>query len=180
MTLTHRIRAVVLLVAALAPVPVSAQATDESGRGRNAPPLSNAQVLGMLDAYAIVEAQTFLQIADDQYGQFVARLKRLQDTRRRQMQARNRILQELRRLTAPDVNTEDAVLRERIQALRALEEQAAQALRREYDAVDELLSPRQQARFRILEERMELRKLDILMRARERSRAGAGRRDGVK
>ena len=38
----------------------------------------------MLDAYAIVQAQTALQLNDEQYGQFVTRLKRLQETRRRQ------------------------------------------------------------------------------------------------
>ena len=34
----------------------------------------------MLDAWAIVQAQTALQLNDGQYGQFVTRLKRLQET----------------------------------------------------------------------------------------------------
>lgn len=164
----------ILLVAASAAAQEQEQPAPRGNR--NAPPLTNAQVIAMLDAYAIVEAQTFLQLNDEQYGQFVARLKRLQDTRRRNMQLRHKMLQELRRLTAPAAAPDEAVLRERVQALRAFDEQAAQAMRREYDAVDEVLDVRQQARFRLLEERMELRRLDILMRARERARTAPQRR----
>ena len=65
--------------------------------------LGPAQVLNMLDAWAIVQAQDTLQLADDQYGEFVNRLKRLQQTRRRNLQARHEILQELRRLAGPQV-----------------------------------------------------------------------------
>ena len=36
-------------------------------------------------------------------------------------------------------------------------------MRRAYDAVDEVLDARQQARFRIFEERIERRKLDLLI-----------------
>ena len=174
----RRLSALVIVVLMLAPAAFG-QPQDEqpSLADRNAPALTNAQVIAMLDAYAIVEAQNFLQLNDDQYAQFVARLKRLQDARRRNMQMRNKMLMELRRLTAPAAATEEATLRERVQALRAFDEQAAQAMRREYEAVDEVLDIRQQARFRILEDRMELRKLDILMRARERARSAPPRRN---
>jgi hypothetical protein len=144
----------------------------EAQRGRPnraAPPLTNAQLATMLDAYAIVQAQTHLQLSDEQYGQFVARLKRLQDTRRQNMQARNKMIQELRRLTAPGTATDEATLRDRVKALRDFDEQAAQALRREYEAVDEVLDARQQARFRVFEEQIERQKLDLLIRARERA-----------
>ena len=81
----------------------------------------------MLDTYAIVQAQQTLQLADDQYGQFIPRLKRLQETRRRNQQRRTRMIGELRRLagrrtaTVADENT----LRERLKALREHDEQAA-------------------------------------------------------
>ena len=173
-------RLCIVLVGLLATAPAAfAQPQDEPlGRAnRDAPALTNAQVSTMLDAYAIVEAQNFLQLSDTQYAQFIARLKRLQETRRRNMQGRHKMLQELRKLTMPGVTVDDATLRDRVQALRTFDEQAAQALRREYEAVDEVLDPRQQARFRILEDRMELRKLDILMRARERARSAPQRRN---
>jgi hypothetical protein len=142
-------------------------------RANRAAPLTNAQLATMLDAYAIVQAQTFLELTDEQYGQFVARLRRLQQTRRRNMQARNKMLQELRRMTQPNAATDEAALRERVKALRDLDEQAAQAMRREHEAVDELLNARQQARFRLFEERIEQQKLDLVMRAQQRAARGA-------
>lgn len=141
------------------------------------PWLSPAEVVNMLDAYAIVQAQNALELNDSQYGQFVARLKRLQETRRRNGQARNRLLVELRKLTA-GAGADDNAIRQRLKTLRELDEQAAQTLRRDYDAVDEVLDVRQQARFRIFEERLERQKLDLLMRARDRAARGAQRRNG--
>jgi Spy/CpxP family protein refolding chaperone len=133
---------------------------------------ANGELVNMLDTYAIVQAQEALQLADDKYGQFVTRLKRLQQVRRQNTQARNRILQELRRLTQAPTPDEDG-LRTQLKALHDHEVSAADELRRAYAAVDEVLDPRQQARFRIFEERMELRKLDLLMRARTRAAPGA-------
>jgi Spy/CpxP family protein refolding chaperone len=135
--------------------------------------LTNGELVNMLDTYAIVQAQEALQLADDAYGQFVTRLKRLQQIRRQNTQARNRVLQELRRLTQAPTPDENA-LRTQLKVLQDLEMSAADELRRAYAAVDEVLDPRQQARFRIFEERMELRKLDLLMRARNRAAPGVG------
>ena len=123
----------------------------------------------MLDAYAIVQAQTALQLNDDQFGQFVTRLKRLQENRRRNTQARNRLLQQVRALVAPGVTPDETALREKLKALRDHDEQAAETLRRDSAAVDEVLDPRQQALFELLEERLERQKLDLLMRARDRA-----------
>jgi hypothetical protein len=128
----------------------------------------------MLDTYAIVQAQNALQLDDAQYGQFVARLKRLQETRRRNLRLRHQILRDLRRMTAPGSAPDENAVRDRLKALRDHDERAADELRRTYDALDEILDPRRQALFRLFEERMEGRKLDLLMRARAR----AGRRGG--
>ena len=141
---------------------------------RNRPAgLTNGELVNMLDTYAIVQAQEALQLADEKYGQFVSRLKRLQQIRRQNTHARNQILQDLRRLTQEATPDENA-LRARLKALQDHEVSAADELRRAYAAVDEVLDARQQARFRIFEERMELRKLDLLMRARTRAAPGAG------
>jgi hypothetical protein len=145
------------------------QAPPEGGRARTPPArVTDGELVNMLDAYAIVQAQNALQIDDNQFGEFVTRLKRLQQGRRRAMQRRHQIIQELRKLTlesAPD----DTALRTRLKALHDHDVSAADELRRAYEAVDEVLTPRQQARFRIFEEQMERRKLDLLMRARNRS-----------
>src|SRR5436190_7545374 len=133
------------------------------GRSNRAPgDLSPAEVVVMLDAYAMVQAQNALQLNDSQYGSFVARLKTLQETHRRNQRARNQIVQELRRLTAAQVATiDETAVRDRLKALRELDDRSAADVRRAYDSLDEVLDLRQQARFRIFEEQLERRKMDL-------------------
>lgn len=153
----------------------AANAVPETRPNRESTKVSPPEVVGMLDAYALVQAQNALQLNDSQYGSFVGRLKTLQETRRRNQRARNQIVQELRRLTGPQVATVDeAAVRDRLRALRELDERSAAELRRAYDSLDEVLDIRQQARFRIFEENIERRKMDLLLRARQRA---AGRRN---
>lgn len=145
------------------------------GRARPGGPagLSPVEVLNMLDAYALVQAESALELKESQYGEFVTRLKRLQETRRRNQQARNRQVQELRRMTQPPAKPQDdGVIAERLKALKEHDVKAAADLGRAYDALDEVLDVRQQARFRAFEENLERRKIDLLMRAR---RGAAGR-----
>jgi hypothetical protein len=139
--------------------------------------LSPGEVVAMLDAYAVVQAQDALRLTDSQYGQFVTRLRRLQDSRRKNQQGRNQILQELRKLAGAQATPpyDENAIRERLKALRDHDDRAAAELRRAYDALDEVLDVRQQARFRTFEEMLERRKLDLLMRARQgAARRGAG------
>ncbi len=143
-----------------------------AARGAAAP--TNSELGTILDAYAIVQAQNALQLDDEQYGRFVTRLKRLQEARRRGLQGRNRLVQELRKLGL-DPSADETAVRERLKALRDLEDQTTAAIRREQDALDEVLTLRQQARFRVFEEQLERRKLDLLVRARGR----AARPDGA-
>ena len=165
----------VVVVAALLCVAsaVSAETQRAAGpRGRaaaaEADALGPAQILNMLDAWAIVQAQDTLQLADDQYGEFVARLKRLQQTRRRNLQARNGILQELRRLAGPQaVQVDDNAIGDQLKALADHDQRAAAEMRQAYDQLDQVLSPRQRARFRLFEEVLERRKIDLLKRAQQ-------------
>ena len=156
----------VTLVLTQAPPPPPAA---ESG-GRQRRPVTPNELVNMLDTYAIVQAQEALQLADAAYGEFAARLKRLQQVRRKNNQARNLILQDLRRL-AQDASEDEGALRGRLKALQDHESRAAEELRRAYDRLDEVLDARQQARFRLLEERLERQKLDLLLRIRGRGAA---------
>jgi hypothetical protein len=145
---------------------------DQGARGRPPRPiesgLSPADVVSVLDGYAVVQAQNALELNDNQFGQFVTRLRALHQTRRRAQQERNRLLQELRRLAGPKATQIDEnAIRINLKALRDLDERTVQDMRRAYDAVDEVLDARQQARFRVFEETLERRKLDLLMRARQ-------------
>jgi len=139
--------------------------------GLQPPAISAGEVQRLYDAYALVRAQEALQLSDDQYGRFVTRLKNLQETRRRHQQARNQILQDLRRLTNPQAGAGDeAAIREKLAALRVEDERGAAELHKALDGVDEVLDVRQQARFRLFEERLEQRKLELLLRARQNAR----------
>jgi hypothetical protein len=134
--------------------------------------LSDVELAAALDAYALVQAQQQLSIPDDKYNVFAARLKKVQDVRRRNQRGRFRLVQELRRLAGPRANPpgDDIVIRNALTALRDHDERAAAELRQAYDALDQVLDARQQARFRLFEEQIEQRKLELLVRAKERSR----------
>ena len=72
-------------------------------------------------------------------------------------------------MTLPTATVDDNAVKEKLRALREHNEQAAAALRRDGDAVDEVLDVRQQVRLRLLEERLERQKLDLLMLSRKRA-----------
>jgi hypothetical protein len=176
-------RSVVVMLAVLIPLTTASVAATQAPESTPSRPraargaLAPAEVVAMLDAYAVVQAQDALQLNDNQYGTFVTRLKKLQETRRRNQQTRNQLIQNLRRLAGPGTNPpyDENAIRTDLKTMRELDDRSAAELRRAYDSIDEVLDVPQQARFRVFEETIERRKLDLLMRARQ---AAAGRRGG--
>jgi len=148
-------------------VPAHAQ-QPPAGPGNDS--VSPAEIQRLFDAYALVQAQAQLKLSDEQYPPFLARYKALQDLRRRSQNERGRIIQDLRRLTIEDAKSDDGQLRDRIKALQDLGVQAAADVKKAYDAVDQVLDVRQQAKFRVFEEQMERRKIDLVTRARQTNR----------
>ena len=57
--------------------------------GDEAAGVPTGELVKMLDAYAVLQAQNALSLTDAQYGQFVTRLRQLQETRRRNQRERN-------------------------------------------------------------------------------------------
>jgi hypothetical protein len=94
----------------------------------------------------------------------------LQEARRSAQIERQRIVQELRRAAQARDASEDATLREQVKLLDDLDVRSAAQVRQAREAVDQTLDVRQQARFRLFEENMEQRKLELLMRARQPGR----------
>ena len=145
------------------------------GQGRaaaqQADRLDIAELQRLFDAYMVMQAQDALQLDDAQFGQFLPKLKALQDTRRRNEQARNRLVAELGRLTAASASADESAVRNRLRELQELEGRSAADLRRAYDTVDQVLDVRRQARFRVFEQNMERRKLQLMLRARRGARA---------
>ncbi len=133
--------------------------------------LAPAEVLRLLDAYAVMQAQEALHLDEKQYPPFVLRFKQLQDVRRQHLQTRARLVQDLNQLTRPAVAAiDESAIRQKIAELAALEAAAATEVSRARAAVDEVLSVVQQGRFRVFEEQMERRKLELLSRARQNAR----------
>ena len=184
MTVRLRILVVTAMLTATSAVPGVAatwQSVPAEGQPQAAAPavpndaggaISAGQIQKWFEAFTVLQAQEALHLSEAQYGRFVTRLKAVQDTRRRHQVARNQLINSLRKLTNPLSGTGDeAALAERITALRDEDERAAADLQKAYAGVDETLDVRQQARFRIFEERMEQQKLELLMRTRQKARA---------
>jgi hypothetical protein len=165
-----------LLVAfAISAAPASAQVARPRANG--APPpivpgeqgVTPAEVQRMFDAYALMQAQEQLSIGDDQFSAFLTRFKALQDVRRRTLTERARVVNEMRRLLNQG-QAEDAQLRERLRLLQDITTRGADDEKKAYEAIDQVLDLRQQARFRVFEEVMERRKLELVARARQANR----------
>lgn len=154
----------------------NAQAPERSARGR-APGIDPAlgdgvspgELQRLFDAYVVMQAQNELQLSDEQYARFMSRMRALQETRRRAQMERGRILQELRRLTIGQ-NGDEAALRAALRRLADADAKMVSDVRQATDGVDQVLDVRQQARFRLFEEQMERRKVELLLRARQARR----------
>jgi DNA repair ATPase RecN len=176
-------RLLVLIAVLVIGAPVWAQ--EFQAQPQNPPPQGNGPLPGLdngdmtpgeiqklFDAYLVMEAQQALQLSDQQYPQFLSRLRTLQETRRKNQQERNQLMNQLQRLTNPraQVRGDEAMIKERLTGLQELESRNNAEMRKAYNALDEVLDIRQQARFRVFEEQIERRKIELLMRARQQNR----------
>jgi hypothetical protein len=145
----------------VAPGPNAGAAADDAS-------VSPAEIQRLFDAYVVMQAQQALQLTDEQFPKFLARVKTLQEVRRRGQMQRGRMLQELRRLS--QTPGQDDALRTQLKSLNDLDARLGTEVRQALDSIDQTLDLRQQARFRLFEEQMERRKVDLLMRARQGNR----------
>jgi hypothetical protein len=152
-----------------APAVASAQRQQLPAQEGQAEGLPLREVQQLLDGYAVIQGQEFLGLNDAQFGQFLPKFKALLETRRRNETERLRSLMELNRMTNPRgaVQASDSDLRERLRLLREAESRTTSEIQKARDAVDQTLDLRQQARFRVFEEQIERRKLQLLMQVRQ-------------
>jgi hypothetical protein len=132
------------------------------------PTVTPAELQRLFDSYALVQAQQFLGINDEQYTRFLPRFMALQTARRQALQQRTRVLNEVRRLLN-DSGSDDQV-KAALKQLQDIDDRGETETRKAQDAVDQALDLRQQAKFRIFEEQMERRKLELVTRARQANR----------
>jgi cell fate (sporulation/competence/biofilm development) regulator YlbF (YheA/YmcA/DUF963 family) len=174
-TAKHFVVAVTLAVGVVA-LTASPSLAQGPGRNRATPApgpaaedgVTPAEIQRLFDAYVVMQAQKELELSDEQFPRFLARVKTLQEVRRRGQMQRGRLLQELRRLS--QATGQDEALRTQLKALNDLDARVQTEVHQALDGVDQVLDLRQQARFRLFEEQMERRKVDLLMRARQANR----------
>ena len=145
-------------------VPATGQAQPAKPSGQ----ISPADIQAMFDAMTVMDAERFVTLTPEQFPSFVQRLKKLQEARVLHMRRRNRAMNELRMLANPQTGKgDDAAIDAKLKELATIEAEGQVAVRNALDALDQLLSPRQRARFRILEANIELKKLDFLSKVRQ-------------
>src|SRR5262245_36957290 len=159
--------ATVLLVVLGVASPARAQA--RAGGPPEDAAVSPVELQRLFDAYAIVQAQEFLKLSDEAYAKFLPRFKTLLDTRRQTLQQRTRVLNVLRRLLM-EAQPDEGMLKDTLKQLQEIDGRGEADARRAYEALDQVLDVRQQAKFRVFEEQMERRKLELVTRARQANR----------
>jgi Spy/CpxP family protein refolding chaperone len=160
----------VLLCAAAAAVAQDAPA--RSGEEARRP---REEAFRMIDAYFVSNLQESLELTDEQFVKVLPLVKRLQTDRRAAIQRRQQALMELRRLLASGEATEPRVA-ELLQQVKSAEAEEPAVLRRDRDAIDGVLSPVQQAKFRVLEVEVEHKIRELMTQIRsQRRKEGQGR-----
>ncbi|HUK33545.1 MAG TPA: hypothetical protein VLV86_06530 [Vicinamibacterales bacterium] len=167
-------RAAAVLIGAFLVASPSVAFAQAAAQGTPAPSLNDPAITPfelqrLFDSWALLQAQEFLKLGDDQFAKFLPRFKMLQDVRRQALQQRTRVLNDLRKLV--NDNQPDDQIKNALKQLQDIDDRAAAETRKAYDGVDQVLDLRQQAKFRIFEEQMERRKLELVTRARQANRA---------
>lgn len=127
--------------------------------------MSPEEVQQLFDAFELVRAEEMLDLTEEQYPEFVVRLKALQEGRRESQRQRQMMLRELRRLLNQN-GADDDELEARLDALRTHERDAIEQRLADLAQIDSILDVRQRVRFRMFQQAMEQRRLELLMRAR--------------
>lgn len=140
-------------------------------RAQPAPRRDRGELAKLIDAYIVSNLQEHLRLTDDQFVKMLPLLKRLQDDRRGLVRRRILLLDDLRRQLRSG-SPDETRLREGLARLKELDDEQHQTLREDMNAIDAVLSPAQQAGFRLFEVEVERRIREMVSRARSR---GAGR-----
>jgi Spy/CpxP family protein refolding chaperone len=128
----------------------------------------------MVDAYVVSNLQESLGLTDEQFAKAIPLVKRLQTERRAYHLERARKLREMRRLLRQGGASERQVL-DLLREVKTLDADGPAATRRNLEALDAVLTPLQQAKFRVLELEVEQRMRELVNRVRPRAGARAPR-----
>jgi hypothetical protein len=147
------------LVAAQEPSP-------STGAGQLRP---REEAFRMVDAYFVSNLQESLGLTDEQFVRILPMVKRLQNDRRQFAQRRQRALQEMRKQLQSGGATEGR-LEELLREVKGVESEQPTVIRRDLDAIDSVLTPIQQAKYRILELEVERKIREVMTQMRGQAR----------
>lgn len=166
-------RRLVLTGALLAAVGVAS--AQEGAPPAGGPVRPREEAFRMVDAYFVSNLQESLGLTDEQFVRLLPMVKRLQNDRRQLAQSRQRALQEMRKLLQSGAATEGQIA-ELLRELKAVESEQPNVVRRDLEAIDSVLTPLQQAKYRILEVEVERKIREVMTQMREQARPpGRGR-----
>ena len=152
------------------------QPTAGATRGHGEPSLRD-EVYEVVDAYVLMKAQERLGLTDEQFAKLVPLIKKQKGDRREFEQRRYRALHELREQFTRGEATE-ARVGELLRELKAVENDMPAQMARDREAIDAILSPVQQAKYRLLDAEVDRRLHELREQARERHRGEGGGRRG--
>jgi Spy/CpxP family protein refolding chaperone len=153
-------RTTLVVLLALAAGAVCGQ--DETAPGAERP--ARAEAFKMVDAYVISNLQESLGLTDDQFAKAIPLVKKLQTERREYLLERTRKVREMRRLLRQGGASEAQVV-ELLREVQRLEQEGTDTTRRNAAALDAVLTPIQQAKFRVMELEVEQRMRELVRRA---------------
>jgi len=130
----------------------------------------------MVDAYVMSNLQESLGLDDAQFAKAIPLVKRLQGERRTYFLERTRTVREMRRLLRQGGASEAEIL-DLLKQLKALDVDGPAQTRKNLDALDAMLTPVQQAKFRVLEADVEQRMRELMNRVRPRQPPRQGTRE---
>ena len=158
-------RVLMVLVLALGAGNARALAQEEPAAGAERP--GRAEAFKMVDAYVMSNLQESLGLSDEQFAKAIPLVTKLQTERREYYFERTRKMREMRRLLRQGGATEAQVL-ELLGQVKALDADGPARAQRDIAALDAVLTPLQQAKFRVLELEVEQRMRELVRRARPR------------
>ena len=127
------------------------------------------EVYEVVDAYILMKAQERLGLTDEQFAKLVPLIRKQKTDRRDYERRRFRALGEMRQLFMKGEATEDRIT-ELLREMKAVEAEMPAALARNQEAIDAVLSPVQQAKYRMLDAEVDRRLHELRQRAHERRR----------
>ena len=125
----------------------------------------------MVDAYIVGNLQESLGLTDEQFAKALPLVKRLLGERRELAEKRRAALRELRQMFQSGAATE-AKVADRLRGVKALESEEREKTGRNLEALDGVLTPLQQAKFRVMEIEIEQKIRELLTQARQHRRPG--------